>query len=282
MLQAERRKARSARAAPDAPAPAAAPVASSWADTTTFIMEPRPRQLLTEAHLLHKAVPDVWHISEWVSEAEEAALLACADAAPPSAWTHLRGRRLRCLGGVPTQAGIVQEPLPRWIETLCDALVAARVFVEGAPNHALVNEYQPGDGIEAHRDGPLYEPTVAILSLGSHCTFDFVANDVGRRQLTSLLLPRRGLLVFSGAAYHEHLHRVRPCAADAPDELTLRLDADDDDGATPATPPPTLPRSRRLSLTIRRVLPPSVPEPAARDEAAAHCDDSRARVDRST
>lgn len=32
-------------------------------------------------------------------------------------------------------------------------------------NHVLVNEYQPGQGIMAHQDGPLYTPAVAILSL---------------------------------------------------------------------------------------------------------------------
>ena len=36
-------------------------------------------------------------------------------------------------------------------------------------------------GIAAHRDGPLYAPRVAIVSLGAACTFDFVSDDAARK-----------------------------------------------------------------------------------------------------
>lgn len=41
------------------------------------------------------------------------------------------------------------------------------------PNHVLINEYHPDQGIMPHCDGPLYDPLVAILSLGSSVVFDF-------------------------------------------------------------------------------------------------------------
>ena len=78
----------------------------------------------------------------------------------------------------------------------------------------LLNEYQPGQGIDAHRDGPLYAPRVAILSLCSHCAFEFLRNDAARDAVCSLLLPPRGVLVFSDDAYHELLHTVPAVAAD--------------------------------------------------------------------
>ena len=113
------------------------------------------------------------------------------------------------------------------------------------PQHVLVNEYQPGQGIDAHRDGPLYEPRVAILSLGSHATFEFLRNDGGRACLSSLLIPARGLLVFADGAYSEHLHRVTAVSVDELGESTIRL------GEASA---PALRRIRRVSLTVRRVL----------------------------
>ena len=132
-------------------------------------------------------------------------------------WTNLRGRRLQNLGGLPKPPpeGMHAEPLPPWVASVCDALVAAGVFdADAPPNHVLLNEYQPGQGIDAHRDGPLYAPRVAILSLCSHCAFEFLRNDAARDAVCSLLLPPRGVLVFSDDAYHELLHTVPAVAAD--------------------------------------------------------------------
>eukprot|EP00966_Prymnesium_polylepis_P297114 6864626-Prymnesium_polylepis.1 len=104
---------------------------------------------------------------------------------------------------------MIGEPLPEWLHSVSDALTQAGVFDAQEPaNHVLVNEYMPGQGIDAHRDGPLYRPRVAIVSLGSHCTFQFVTDDVRRQPHTSLLLPRRGLLIFEGNAYERLLHTV--------------------------------------------------------------------------
>ena len=86
-------------------------------------------------------------------------------------------------------------------------MAALGVFEPGiCPNHVLVNEYTPGQGImvcvcvcvcvcarvwtvhihcvihhysisftlcQPHEDGPLYSPTVATISLGSHTLLDF-------------------------------------------------------------------------------------------------------------
>ncbi|KAJ1020031.1 hypothetical protein NDA16_004311 [Ustilago loliicola] len=42
----------------------------------------------------------------------------------------------------------------------------------GKPNHCLVNEYLPGQGIMPHEDGPAYFAAVATISLGSHALLD--------------------------------------------------------------------------------------------------------------
>lgn len=41
------------------------------------------------------------------------------------------------------------------------------------PNHILINEYLAGQGILKHTDGPLYNPCVTTLSIGSTCVLDF-------------------------------------------------------------------------------------------------------------
>ncbi|TFY55587.1 hypothetical protein EVG20_g9267 [Dentipellis fragilis] len=41
------------------------------------------------------------------------------------------------------------------------------------PNHIILNEYLPGQGIMPHEDGPSYHPVVATLSLGSHAVFHY-------------------------------------------------------------------------------------------------------------
>ena len=41
-----------------------------------------------------------------------------------------------------------------------------------APNHCLVNEYTPGQGIMPHEDGGAYYPVVCTITLGSHGVLD--------------------------------------------------------------------------------------------------------------
>ena len=148
----------------------------------------------------------VWHCRNFVSRDEEAQIMRCVDTAPSAMWVTLRGRQLQQHGGtpMPPPEGMVPEHLPEWVQGVCDALVAAGIFPANAPpNHVLVNSYQPGQGIDAHKDGPLYAPRVAILSLGSVASFDFVSDDTERSALASLLLPPRGLLVFEHDAYEK-------------------------------------------------------------------------------
>ena len=172
---------------------------------------------------------------------EEDLLLKAIDASPAKRWTPLLGRKLQSLGGLPRSGGMRPDPLPPMATSIIDALVAAGVFDSSSlPNHVLLNEYAVGQGIAPHWDGPLYHPRVAILSLGSHCTFHFfkrrppldavVARDGATVEPASpepkkleciadisaeefsLLLPPRGLLVFDQAAASAPRHMILLCA----------------------------------------------------------------------
>ena len=201
---------------------------------------------------LLEVADDVLHAAEWCTLQEESTLIRAIESAPHADWTPLSGRRIQNLGGLPRADGMVPQPLPPWARSLCDALVQAGVFdASTPPNHILLNEYQEGQGLPAHCDGPLYDPCVAIISLVSDGVLEFLPEGTddkddghhAQRLHAMVLLRSRSLLVFKGKAYDECRHRVLPVS------------------------------SRRLSLTVRRVRKlrddtESAPLPAWEERAA--------------
>jgi alkylated DNA repair protein alkB family protein 6 len=201
---------------------------------------------------LLEVADDVLHAAEWCTLQEESTLIRAIESAPHADWTPLSGRRIQNLGGLPRADGMVPQPLPPWARSLCDALVQAGVFdASTPPNHILLNEYQQGQGLPAHCDGPLYDPCVAIISLVSDGVLEFLPEGTddkddghnAQRLHAMVLLRSRSLLVFKGKAYDECRHRVLPVS------------------------------SRRLSLTVRRVRKlrddtESAPLPAWEERAA--------------
>lgn len=70
--------------------------------------------------------------------------------------------------------GMVATPLPPFLASVAQALVQAGVFEAAEPpNHVLLNEYSPGQGIMPHKDGPLFRPQVAILCLQGRSMLEF-------------------------------------------------------------------------------------------------------------
>ena len=170
------------------------------------------------------AVPSSYVVPDFISAADEELLLAHIAAAPADRWTGGRpGRRTANWGGRPGELGVL-EPLPSWISSLVDALVRSGAWpvdiVGGAPNHCLINEYEPGTGLTPHTDGLLYAPHVVTLSLGSDVVLDLhlptIADeaDASATPVTSLLLRRRSLNIYSGRAYSELFHGIAPREAD--------------------------------------------------------------------
>lgn len=83
----------------------------------------------------------------------------------------------------------------------------------GAPNHVLVNEYKPGEGILPHEDGSAYYPVVCTVSLGAHTVLD-VYSKVGRKKRWRVLQERRSLLVTMGECYEGCLHGIEGVEVD--------------------------------------------------------------------
>ncbi|THH04415.1 hypothetical protein EW145_g5535 [Phellinidium pouzarii] len=191
----------------------------------------------------------VHYIPDFVTEEEEAYLLRQINSAPRPKWKSLANRRLQVWGGDLTSSNkLLAQPLPPFLNKYPDIIGRLRATgafsssKNGMPNHVIVNEYLPNQGIMPHEDGPSYHPVVATISLGSHTIFNYyqykdntltsptgASSDLnpsthseserGRvidatRPVLSLLLEPRSLVITTGALYTDHLHGIDPRAED--------------------------------------------------------------------
>lgn len=123
-------------------------------------------------------------------------------------------------------------PLPEWAESLAHRL---RTDVPMAlPDQLIVNEYQPGQGIQAHVDcEPCFGETIVSLSLGADYEMSFERIVDG--SMTSLYLARRSVLVLSGEARYGWKHGIAARKSDVVAGTRVK-------------------RGRRVSLTFRTVI----------------------------
>ncbi|CAK8985773.1 unnamed protein product [Durusdinium trenchii] len=126
-------------------------------------------------------------------------------------WIQLRNRALLCLGGVPHPEGAICEDLPVEIAELGRGLVDAG-GMSSVPDQCLINQYLPGQGIDAHSDGPRFESEVAILTLEGPALmyFGLVEKKIypSLPPRLELLLEPRSLLVLKREAYELYVHRI--------------------------------------------------------------------------
>lgn len=71
-------------------------------------------------------------------------------------------------------------------------------------NHGLINEYEKGIGIYAHKDGCLYRDFVNIISLAGPCIISFIKDN----ERIKILLEPNSLLIFTGEAYKDFMHEI--------------------------------------------------------------------------
>ncbi|GMH01201.1 hypothetical protein Nepgr_003040 [Nepenthes gracilis] len=178
------------------------------------------------------SVPTLIYTPEFVTEAEETQLLNNIYQSPIFKWKTLKNRRLQNWGGVVHEKGLLSQDLPPWLAQLTQRIFDETKIFPAKPNHVLVNEYLPEQGIMPHQDGPAYFPAAAILSLGSPVVMDFTPHSIlnqchgislcsnnhdsgdgepvclANHHRFSILLMPRSLLIFKDTAYSEYLHGI--------------------------------------------------------------------------
>ena len=168
------------------------------------------------------------YIPDFISQNEEAALLAAIDAQP---WLNDLKRRVQHYGykydykarAVTNDAHL--GSLPVWITIVSQKLPFK-------PDQAIVNEYLPGQGISAHIDCvPCFDQVIASLSLGSGATMQFTKSP----EKQEMYLEPRSLVILSGPARYEWTHAIPARKSDMVDGLKVE-------------------RARRVSLTFRNVI----------------------------
>jgi hypothetical protein len=168
------------------------------------------------------------YVPAFITAAEERELVKHIE---EGEWTHEFARRRQHFGmdySKPKSAGAA--PLPEWIEWIARRIVARGLFTR-MPAQALVNEYQPGQGISAHKDYAPFDE-VASLSLLSGCLMEFA--NPATLIVESMWIEPQSLIVLTGEARHEWTHAIRPRRSDLVEGERV-------------------PRQRRLSLTLRNV-----------------------------
>jgi alkylated DNA repair dioxygenase AlkB len=106
--------------------------------------------------------------------------------------------------------------LPHILQRLSNTLVDVGAFPSThPPNHVLINEYQPGEGIIPHTDGPAYDSRTATISLGgSDVIFKLWPrtkpdnNDDIQIALEVILHGHGSLVLFTDDAYMNHCHEI--------------------------------------------------------------------------
>ncbi|XP_071794814.1 alpha-ketoglutarate-dependent dioxygenase alkB homolog 6-like [Asterias amurensis] len=216
-----------------------------------------------------EAPSTAYYIPNFISRDEEKYLIDQVNSAPKPKWKQLSNRRLQNWGGQPHPKGMIAEKLPKWLEVYTRKVADLGVFGDLVPNHVLVNEYQSGQGIMPHEDGPLFHPVVTTISLGSHTLLDFYQHRRDSTQeatahqstqdgdsssekpvqhhVLSLLLQPRSLLVLKDDMYTSYLHGITETTSDLITDKVVNIDRMDHSIGD------TLDRSCRISLTIRYV-----------------------------
>ncbi|KAJ3332765.1 hypothetical protein HDU76_013177 [Blyttiomyces sp. JEL0837] len=173
-------------------------------------------------HILDSLPPRVAYFPQFITKQEEELLLRKVNTAPLPKWVTLRNRRLQNWGSTPIPTknnAALHEDLPDWLETFAKKISETGLFTVNdkviKPNHCLVNEYLPNQGIMPHEDGPAYEHAIATISLGQHCVLNFYkrkegdeSREGGMKPDFSLLVEPRSLLILTKDLYENYLHGI--------------------------------------------------------------------------
>lgn len=124
--------------------------------------------------------------------------------------------------------------LPNWLNELAIKLYNKKL-IEFIPDQAIINEYEPGQGIASHIDcEPCFGDTIISLSLGSTCVMNF-SREVTSLVKTSILLEPRCLMIMKKESRYDWFHGIPARKSDKFNDNVIK-------------------RQRRVSITFRKVI----------------------------
>ncbi|KAL8667246.1 MAG: hypothetical protein Q9202_000819 [Teloschistes flavicans] len=202
----------------------------------TFLTATEQHHLLQKVNTLSIFHPNPPTLSE-----SDTASNIQINSVPLPQWRHLSHRRLQAHPSPLTPGNtLLSAPLPQWLQgpiihrllsiPLCEEKSEEHVFSDAphcTPNHCLINEYTPGQGIHPHEDGGAYYPIVATVSLGAPIVLDVyrkasassspgdAVDTGGRNKPAYRILQEPGSLLLSmGEMYTDYLHGIAEVEAD--------------------------------------------------------------------
>lgn len=168
-------------------------------------------------------IPDLpeagYYIPNFLNEGEEDHITREIAKLSEKKWTILSHRKLLSLPSQLTGTArdtLIDASMPDFLSNyILERFSELRVFGDspyGAPNHCLVNAYEPGQGIMPHTDGPAYFPVTATVSLNSHTILNiYEKNEQGEREASPrwrIMQEPRSLLITMGKMYTDTLHGI--------------------------------------------------------------------------
>ncbi|OJD15274.1 hypothetical protein AJ78_04459 [Emergomyces pasteurianus Ep9510] len=240
--------------------------AKAYRDATEEVILPIH---LEEARIT--TIPETaYYIPMFITQDEEEQLLHKITSVPIPRWTQLSRRRLQTWPSALSKSNtLLASPLPQWlISPIISRYKELGIFRDSphkAPNHVLINEYQPGQGIMPHEDGAAYYPVVATVSLGAPIVLEMKEKTSnGKRDALEhperatasqfkILQERRSLLITTGKLYTDFLHGIEERKTDANlnSETVCNWSLLGDKNSFAAG---SYERETRISLTYRNVL----------------------------
>ncbi|KAH7082410.1 hypothetical protein FB567DRAFT_106158 [Paraphoma chrysanthemicola] len=240
-------------------------------------MSPQDDTNTLEAFRIAGLPSDFYYIPNFITVEEEASIL---QKIPAQRWTHLSHRRLQAHPSTLTKNNtLLAAPLPTYLTTpVVQRFKEYGIFdntPHQQPNHVLINEYRPGEGIMPHEDGSAYAPVVATVSLGGSLCLDITTKpstsenmneghsvDEDREQSletynvpTRIFQEPRSLLITTGEAYRNLMHGIASIEVD--ENLNAETVANWSllgDQSVVEQSGGTSTRETRVSLTYRDVL----------------------------
>jgi alkylated DNA repair dioxygenase AlkB len=174
------------------------------------------------------------YIPQYISQPHHNKLIETIDEQP---WRGDLSRRTQHYGYVYDYRAKTVDPsmhlgdLPPWLQRIAQHLHYDGLVPE-VPDQAIINEYQPGQGIADHIDcTPCFGDVVISLSLSAPVIMDLKRAD----QVVPVWLEPRSLLVLRGEARYEWTHGIVKRRQDTFNNAIVM-------------------RERRISVTFRKVI----------------------------